>query len=288
MKICALQYDRKHNKETFVPVCQGKTPPPPPHSNLSVWFVVLGHLVGGSLPTYPGSKKKKNQFVSCLLSFPSHGKSADLCSWAWLRPWLSTAGSVSTWSAAVSTGPVSLTALSLPSTPFWRSTTWKEGRCVDPALGFSPEQGKDYSCLSLGGFGSRADFVHGKMDGMHAWSTAWPARFSASPCPSVIFHLTSFRLVRPYCFFFVFFFIFVFSLCLLCLPRNAFTLVLYFLGIFVKRININQSVSKRRNESPFSLPSERLAHLNTQQVLTFLKVLTRYRLAKWMEQKPEK
>ena len=31
-----------------------------------------------------------------FFSFPSHGKSADLCSWAWLRPWLSTPGSVFT------------------------------------------------------------------------------------------------------------------------------------------------------------------------------------------------
>ena len=31
-----------------------------------------------------------------FVSFPSHGKSADLCSWAWLQPWLSTPGSVFT------------------------------------------------------------------------------------------------------------------------------------------------------------------------------------------------
>ena len=41
----------------------------------------------------------------------------------------------------------------------------------------------------------------------------------------------------------------------------------------------HQSLSKRWNESPFSLPSELLAHPNTQQVLNFLKVLTGYRLA---------
>ena len=31
-----------------------------------------------------------HQFVSCSLSFSGYGKSANLCSWAWLRPWLST------------------------------------------------------------------------------------------------------------------------------------------------------------------------------------------------------
>ena len=43
----------------------------------------------------------------------------------------------------------------------------------------------------------------------------------------------------------------------------------------------HQSVGKRWNESPFSLPAEQLAHPNmyTQQVLTILKVLTEYRLA---------
>ena len=37
-----------------------------------------------------------SSFPVFFFSFPSHGKSADLCSWAWLRPWLSTPGSVFT------------------------------------------------------------------------------------------------------------------------------------------------------------------------------------------------
>ena len=71
------------------------------------------------------------------------------------------------------------------------------------------------------------------------FSVFWPARFSPSPRPIVIFRLTSFRLVRHDRFFF-FFFIFVFSLCLFCLPRNAFTLVLYYLAILAKHINVRQ------------------------------------------------
>ena len=79
----------------------------------------LSHMAGRSL-----SFHSPVRFL--FVSFPSHGKSADLCSWAWLRPWLSTPGSVSTWSAAVFTGPVSLTAQ--PSAPSWRSTDDLEGR----------------------------------------------------------------------------------------------------------------------------------------------------------------
>ena len=96
------------------------------------------------------------------------------------------------------------------------------------------------SCQRLssggGGGGGRvvANFVHGKMDGMHCeallrrppsesvsthssilvlvcrgFSAFWPARFSPSSRPIVIFHLTSFRLVRHDRFFF--------NLCLLSL-----------------------------------------------------------------------
>ena len=78
------------------------------------------------------------------------------------------------------------------------------------------------------------------------------------------------------------FFIFVFSLFLFCLPRNAFTFVFLLLGNPCKTYQ-HQSVGKRWNESPFSLPAEQLTHPNmyTQQVLTILKVLAEYRLALW-------
>ena len=70
------------------------------------------------------------------------------------------------------------------------------------------------------------------------FSAFWPARFSTSSRPIVIFRLTSFCLVRHDRFF-----IFVFSLCLLCLPRNAFTFVFYYLAILAKHINISPSAS---------------------------------------------
>ena len=117
--------------------------------------------------------------------------------------------------------------------------------------------------LSSGGFRSVADFVHGKIDGMHVWGTAssspfeafprtravlflhcrsfsafWPARFSTSSCPIIIFRLTSFRLVRHDRFF-----LFAFSRCLFCLPRNAFTLVLCYLAIPANPISISPSAS---------------------------------------------
>ena len=71
-------------------------------------------------------------------------------------------------------------------------------------------------------------------------SAFWPARFSTSSRPIVIFRLISFRLVLHDRFFF---FIFVFSLFLFCLPRNAFTFVLYYLAILAKHINISPSAS---------------------------------------------
>ena len=124
----------------------------------------LSHMAGRSLPFHSPVR-----FL--FVSFPSHGKSADLCSasWAWLRPWLSTPGSisVSTWSAAVFTGPVSLTAQ--PSAPSWRSTDDLEGR----------EACRSRSCswlftgarhrLAVDVF-PRSGGFHGKMDGMHVWS----------------------------------------------------------------------------------------------------------------------
>ena len=52
----------------------------------------LSHMAGRSLPFQCFHSPVRFLFVS----FPSHGKSADLCSWAWLRPWLSTPGSAFT------------------------------------------------------------------------------------------------------------------------------------------------------------------------------------------------
>ena len=72
------------------------------------------------------------------------------------------------------------------------------------------------------------------------FSAFWPARFSTSSRPIVIFRLISFRLVRHDRFIF---FIFVFSLCLFCLPRNVFTFVLYYLAILAKHMNITLSAS---------------------------------------------
>ena len=71
------------------------------------------------------------------------------------------------------------------------------------------------------------------------FSAFWPARFSTSSRLIVIFRLTSFRLVLHD----RFFSIFVFSLFLFCLPRNAFTFVLYYLAILAKHINISPSAS---------------------------------------------
>ena len=108
-------------------------------------------------------------------------------------------------------------------------------------------------------------------------SAFWPARFSTSSRPIVIVRLISFRLVLQD----RFFFIFVFSHFLFSLPRNAFTFAVL-LGNPCKTYQ-HQSVGKRWNESPFSLPAEQLAHPNmyTQEVLTILKVLAEYRLALW-------
>ena len=129
----------------------------------------LSHMAGRSLPFH-------SPVGFLFISYPSHGKSADLCSacWAWLRPWLSTPGSVSTWSAAVFTGPVSLTAQ--PSAPSWRSTDDLEGReaCRSWSCSWLFTGARQWLAVDLfprsGEFRGVADFVHGKMDGMHVWS----------------------------------------------------------------------------------------------------------------------
>ena len=106
------------------------------------------------------------------------------------------------------------------------------------------------------------------------FSAFWPARFSTSSCSIVIFRLISFRLVRHDRFFFSslssLFFCSVFQ----GTPSHSSCATWQSLQNYQ-----HQSVGKRWNESPFSLPSEQLAHPNTQQVLTILKVLTGYRLA---------
>ena len=71
-------------------------------------------------------------------------------------------------------------------------------------------------------------------------SAFWPTRFSTSSRPVVIFRLISFRLVLHDSFFLI---SPVFSLFLFCLPRNAFTFVLYYLVILAKHINISPSAS---------------------------------------------
>ena len=196
----------------------------------------LSHMAGRSLPFYSPVR-----FL--FVSFPSHGKSADLCSasWAWLRPWLSTPGSVSTWSAAVFTGPVSLTAQ--PSAPSWRSTDDLEGReaCRSRSCSWLFTGARQRLAVDVfprsGGFRGVADFVHGKMDGMHVWS------FEAFPrTRAFVFTLLWLFCIlasRVFNFFssdrhfssdnfsfgsswpFYFFFIFVFSRCLFCLPRQS-------------------------------------------------------------------
>ena len=119
--------------------------------------------------------------ISLISSFPVRFFSEPwkirrhLCSasWAWRRPWLSTP-SVSTWSAAVFTGPVSLTAQ--PSAPSWRSTDDLEGReaCRSGSCSWLVTGARQRLAVDVfprsGGFRGVADFVHGKMDGMHVWS----------------------------------------------------------------------------------------------------------------------
>ena len=96
-------------------------------------------------------------------------------------------------------------------------------------------------------------------------SAFWPARFSTSSRPIVIFRLISLRLVLHDRFFF--------HLCLLSFSvlssKERLHIRLVLLGNPCKTYQ-HQSVGKRWNECPFSLPAEQLAHLNmyTQQVLT--------------------
>ena len=109
-------------------------------------------------------------------------------------------------------------------------------------------------------------------------SAFWPARFSTSSRPIVIFRLISFRLVLHDRFFFHLFLL-SFSV-LLVFHKERLHIRLVLLGNPCKPYQ-HQSVGKRWNESPSSLPAEQLAHPNmyTQQVLTILKVLTEYRSA---------
>ena len=210
------------------------------------------------------------------------------------------------WSAAVSTGPVSLTAQ--PYAPSWRSTTWKKKGGVSIQIlplashrYYGARQRQAVDIFPSGGFRGVADFVHGKMDGMHVWSTASSSTFEAFP------RTRAFVFTLPWLFcilasqVFNFFlsdrhfssdrFLFgsswpFFHLCLLSFSvlsskeRPHIRLVVLF-GNPCKTYQ-HQSV-KRWNESPFSLPAEQLAHPNmyTQQVLTILKVLTGYWLALW-------
>ena len=81
---------------------------------------------------------------------------------------------------------LSLTAQ--PSAPSWRSTTWKKreacrSRSCSSGLSLVLRSKATASCrrLSSGGFRGVADFVHGKMDGMHVWSTASSSTFEAFP-----------------------------------------------------------------------------------------------------------
>ena len=152
--------------------------------------------------------------------------------------------------------------------------------------------------FSLGAFRGVANFVHGKMDEMHVWSTASSSTFKAFPhtrafyftlpllfciLASQVFnffssdrHFSSVKFSFGWSWPFYFFFIFVVLSVLSSMERLHIRLVLF--GDPCKTYQ-QQSVGKRWNESPFSLPSEHLAHPNTQQVLTILKVLTGYRLA---------
>ena len=151
-------------------------------------------------------------------------------------------GSVSTWSAAVSTGPVSFTALRRPDN---RRPGRKGGVSILLFVSHQSKAKAGRRRLSSGGFRSVADFVHGKIGGMHVRSTASSSTFEVFPrTRAFFFYFTGafphfgqpgfhFLLVRSSFFvgkvfvwfvMTVFYSIFVFSLCLFCLPRNAFTL----------------------------------------------------------------
>ena len=78
--------------------------------------------------------------------------------------------------------------------------------------------------------------------------------------------------------------VFFFHLCFLSFSvlssKERLHICLVLLG-YPCKIYQHQSVGKRWNESPFSLPAEQLAHPNmyTLQVLTISKLLAEYRLA---------
>ena len=222
---------------------------------------ILSHMAGRSLPFQCFHSPVRFLFVS----FPSHGNpptsAAELDSDP-DSPHLDQF-SLLWWSAAVSTGPVSLTAQ--PSAPSWRSTTWKKREacrsrsCPWLLTGITEQGNGKLSTSFVGGFRGVADFVHGKMDGMHVWSTASSSTFEAFPCTrAFVFTLPwLFCILASQVFNFFssdrhfssdqfsfgsswpFFFVFVFSLFLFCLPRNAFTFVLYYLAILAKHINIS-------------------------------------------------
>ena len=140
------------------------------------------------------------------------------------------------------------------------------------------------------------------MDGMHVWSTASSSTFEAFPrtrafvftlpwlfciLASQVFNFfSSDRHFSSDKFSFGSSWPFFFHLCLLSFSvlssKERLHIRLVLLGNPCK-IYQHQSVGKRWNESPFSLPAEQLAHPNmyTLQVLTILKLLAEYRLALW-------
>ena len=269
---------------------------------------ISSHMAGRSLPFQCFHSPVRFLFVS----FPSHEKSADLCSWALLRPWLSTSRSAFT-SLVVGSGLhwACITHCTTICAILTIDDLKKKGTRVDPdlALGFSlvlrSEATASCRRLSFGGIPrcTGADFVHGKMDGMHVWSTASSSTFEAFPrTRAFVFTLPwlfcilasqvfNFFSSDRHCSSDKFSFgsswrVFFFHLCLLSFSvlsskeRLHIRLVLF--GNTYKTYQ-HQSVGKRWNESPFSLPAEQLAHPNmyTQQVLTILTVLTGHRLALW-------
>ena len=132
-----------------------------------------------------------------------------------------------------------------PSAPSWRSTDDLEGReaCRSRSCSWLFTGARQRLAVDVfprsGGFRGVADFVHGKMEGVHVWSfEAFPrTRAFVFTLPWLFCILAS----RVFNFFssgsdrhfssdnfsfgsswpFYFFFIFVFSLCLFCLPRQS-------------------------------------------------------------------
>ena len=231
-----------------------------------------------------------HQWVSCPLSFRAMENPPT--SAAWLRPWLSTAGSVSTWSAAVSTGPVSLTTIcailtidDLEGREACRSCSWLLTRARQrQAVDVFPQGGGGGGISRCGRLcpwenGRNACVKHCFIVHLRRVSTHssicfyFAGAFLHSGQPG--FQL---RLVRSSFFVWQVSFgsswLFFFHLCLLSLSvlssKERLHASLVLLGNPCKKYQ-HQSIGKRWNESPSSLPSERLAHPNTQQVLTFWK-----------------